>query len=136
MKKKIGIRQKALEQAYQKMLSDIQDYAIVYIDLDGTILTWNKGAAEIKGYKAEEIIGENFSIFYTPEDRKLGLPETLLNLAKKEGRAKHIGKRLRKDGTTFWGSVLLTALFDEKSNEVIGFIKLTRELRGNDMGYS
>ena len=115
------------------MLKNIQDYAIVLLDLDGTILTWNKGAQEIKGYKAEEIIGKNFRIFYTARDREELLPEKLLELAKKEGRAKHIGKRLRKDNTAFWGSILLTALYDENDN-VAGFIKLTRELRDNEIG--
>lgn len=113
------------------MLKNIQDYGIVLLDLDGTILTWNRGAEEIKGYRAEEIIGKNFRIFYTPRDRAEKLPERLLELAKKEGRAKHIGKRLRKDNTTFWGSILLTALYDKNDN-VAGFIKLTRELKGNE----
>lgn len=115
------------------MLKNIQDYAIVLLDLDGTILTWNKGAQEIKGYKAAEIIGKNFRIFYTSRDREELLPEKLLELAKKEGRARHIGKRLRKDNTSFWGSILLTALYDESDN-VAGFIKLTRELRDNEIG--
>ena len=113
------------------MLKNIQDYAIILLDLDGTILTWNRGAQEIKGYTAEEIIGKNFRIFYTVRDREELLPEKLLALAKKEGRAKHIGKRVRKDSSTFWGSILLTALYDENDN-VAGFIKLTRELRDNE----
>jgi len=129
MKKK---REK-LERLYHEMLKNIQDYAIVLLDLDGTILTWNKGAQEIKGYSPEEIIGKNFRIFYTPRDREESLPEKLIELAKKEGRAKHIGKRLRKDNTTFWGSVLLTTLYDE-NDKVVGFIKLTRELKDNDTG--
>jgi PAS domain S-box-containing protein len=133
MKKDIILKKKKLEKLYQNMLRDIQDYSIIYLDVDGTILTWNKGAEEIKGYKAEEVIGQHFRIFYTPQDRKFGLPEKLLELAKKEGRAKHIGKRQKKDSQTFWGSILLTALFDE-NNVLAGFIKLTRELRGNDMG--
>jgi PAS domain S-box-containing protein len=125
-------KKEKLERLYHEMLKNIQDYAIVLLDLDGTILTWNRGAEEIKGYKEEEIIGKNFRIFYTPRDREELLPEKLIELAKKEGRAKHIGKRLRKDNTTFWGSILLTTLYDE-SDKVAGFIKLTRELRGNDI---
>ena len=120
-----------LEQLYHEMLKNIQDYGIILLDLDGTILTWNRGAQEIKGYTAEEVIGKNFRIFYTARDREESLPEKLLELAKKEGRAKHIGKRVRKDNSTFWGSVLLTALYDENDN-VAGFIKLTRELRDNE----
>ena len=124
-------KKEKLEKLYHEMLRNIQDYAIILIDLDGTILTWNRGAKEIKGYSEEEIIGKNFRLFYTQRDREERLPEKLLELAKKEGRAKHIGKRVRKDNTTFWGSILLTALYDE-NDEVAGFIKLTRELRDNE----
>src|SRR5688500_9888640 len=108
-----------LEQLQSRMTAEIQDYAIVLLDTDGTILTWNKGAQEIKGYKSEEIIGQNFSIFYLPQDRQDGLPAKLLDLAKKEGRARHIGRRVRKDGTVFWGSIVITAIHDDNKN-VIG----------------
>jgi len=120
-----------LERLHRVMIEEIQDYAIILLDLDGTILTWNKGVERIKGYRPEEIIGQNFRIFYLPRDREAQLPEKLLELSKKEGRAKHIGKRVRKDGTTFWGSILITALHDEHNN-VVGFTKLTRELQDNE----
>ncbi|MBV9987073.1 MAG: PAS domain S-box protein [Chitinophagaceae bacterium] len=120
-----------LELLYKKMVDEIQDYAIILMDTDGTILSWNKGAEKIKGYKAEEIIGQNFRIFYLPQARQEGLPEKLIELAIREGRARHIGMRLRKDGTMFFGSILITAIHDE-NNEVVGFTKLTRELRGNE----
>ena len=122
-----------LEQLHKRMIAEIQDYAIILLDIDGTILSWNKGAEKIKGYKEDEILGQNFNIFYMPSDRQYGLPESLLNLAKREGRAKHVGRRVRKDGTTFWGSILITALHDDQTEEVIGFTKLTRELRDNEM---
>lgn len=109
------------------MISEVQDFAIILLDIDGTILSWNKGVEKIKGYSAEEIIGQNFRIFYLPLDRQDMLPEKLIDIAKKEGRAKHVGKRVRKDGSTFWGSILITALHDDNGN-VIGFTKLTREL--------
>jgi PAS domain S-box-containing protein len=125
-------KKERLELLHRKMIQEITDFAIILLDIDGTILTWNRGAEEIKGYKEEEIVGKNFRQFYLPRDRKEGLPDTLLELAKKEGRAKHIGKRLRKDGTTFWGSILITAIHDEDNN-VVGFTKLTRELRGNEL---
>lgn len=121
-----------LEQLHKKMIEEIQDYAIILLDIDGTILTWNKGVEKIKGYTSEEIIGQNFSIFYMPLDRQYKLPESLLELAKKEGRAKHIGRRVRKDGSVFWGSIVITALHDD-DDEVIGFTKLTRELRDHEM---
>jgi len=121
-----------LEQLHAKMIEEIQDYAIILLDIDGTILTWNKGVEKIKGYKAEEIIGQNFRIFYMPRDREEKLPEQLLRLAKKEGRATHIGRRVRKDGSVFWGSIVITALHDDNNN-VVGFTKLTRELRDGEV---
>ncbi len=120
-----------LELLHKKMVEEILDYAIILLDIDGTILSWNKGAEQIKGYKAEEIIGQNFRIFYLPKARQEQLPEKLIALAKKEGRARHIGMRVRKDGTMFWGSILITALHDD-NGEVVGFTKLTRELRDNE----
>ena len=98
-----------LQQLHHQMIKEIQDYAIILLDIDGTILTWNKGAESIKGYKEEEIVGQNFRIFYLPRDREEKLPEKLIELASREGRARHIGKRVRKGGMTFWGSILITA---------------------------
>ena len=121
-----------LRQLHEKMIAEIQDYAIILLDIDGTILTWNKGAEAIKGYKPKEILGQNFRIFYLPRDREEKLPEKLLELATREGRARHIGRRVRKDGTTFWGSILITALHDEEG-QVIGFTKLTKELGENEI---
>ena len=121
-----------LQQLYEKMITEIQDYAIILLDVDGTILTWNKGAQSIKGYKEGEILGQNFRIFYLPRDREEKLPEKLIELAIREGRARHIGRRVRKDGSTFWGSILITALHDD-DGEVIGFTKLTKELGENEI---
>lgn len=121
-----------LRQLHQQMIKEIQDYAIILLDADGTILTWNKGAEAIKGYKEQEIVGQNFRIFYMPRDREEKLPEKLIELAIKEGRARHIGRRVRKDGSTFWGSILITALHDEEG-QVIGFTKLTKELGENEI---
>jgi PAS domain S-box-containing protein len=121
-----------LEELHKKMINEVSDYAIILLDPSGTILTWNKGVEAIKGYKQEEIIGENFRLFYLPSDLHANLPEKLLDLAIREGRAKHIGKRVRKDGSTFWGSVLITTLYDDDGN-VVGFTKLTRELRAGEI---
>jgi PAS domain S-box-containing protein len=120
-------KKEVLERLHKQMIAEILDYAIILIDIDGTILSWNSGAEKIKGYKEEEIMGQNFRLFYLPEDRQSGLPEQLINIAIKEGKARHIGRRVRKDGTVFWGSILITALHDE-DGKVIGFTKLTREL--------
>jgi PAS domain S-box-containing protein len=122
-----------LEMLHRKMIEEIQDYAIILLDIDGTVLSWNKGAEKIKGYKESEIMGQNFRIFYMPQDRQAGLPEQLIDLAKVEGRARHIGRRLKKDGTIFWGSILITALHDEEGT-VIGFTKLTKEIGPNELG--
>ncbi|MCW3121416.1 MAG: hypothetical protein JWQ38_908 [Flavipsychrobacter sp.] len=121
-----------LEQLHKRMIEEVQDYAIILLDVDGTILTWNAGVEKIKGYKPNEIIGQNFNIFYLPQDRQAKLPQSLLDLAVREGRARHIGRRVRRDGTIFWGSILITAIHDEAGN-VIGFTKLTRELRDNEI---
>jgi PAS domain S-box-containing protein len=124
-------KRETLELLHKRMIAEIQDYAIILMDIDGTILSWNSGAEKIKGYQEAEIIGQNFRIFYMPQDRQEGLPEQLIDLAKREGRARHIGRRVRKDGTIFWGSILITALHDDEG-QVIGFTKLTRELSDNE----
>ena len=116
-----------LDQLHKKMIAEIQDYAIILLDIDGTILSWNKGAEKIKGYKEEEIVGQNFRLFYLPQDRQAGLPVQLIAQAIKEGRASHIGRRVKKGGQIFWGSILITALHND-DGQVIGFTKLTSEV--------
>ncbi|MBK0403462.1 PAS domain S-box protein [Adhaeribacter sp. BT258] len=112
---------------FQKMVAEVEDYAILLLDQDGYIESWNKGAEKIKGYNAGEIIGKHFSNFYTPEDRVADLPGKLLAEAAAKGSVHHEGWRLKKDGGKFWGSVTITAIHDE--NElVIGFSKVTRDL--------
>jgi PAS domain S-box-containing protein len=115
------------EDRYFKMINEVQDYAILLLSTEGIIENWNTGAEKIKGYKADEIVGKNFRIFYPPEDRENKLPEKLITLAIQKGRASHEGWRLRKDQTRFWGSIVITALHD-KQGEVIGFSKVTRDL--------
>src|ERR1700741_2591718 len=119
-------KKELLNQLHKKMIAEIQDYAIILLDRDGTILSWNAGVEKIKGYKENEILGQNFRIFYLPGDRQAMLPEQLIELAIREGRARHIGRRVRKNGSVFWGSIHITALHDDEGN-VIGFTKLTRE---------
>lgn len=121
-----------LQKLHERMIEEILDYAIILMDFDGTILSWNKGAEKIKGYKEDEIIGQNFRLFYLPQDRQDQLPEKLISQAINEGRARHIGRRVRKDGSTFWGSILITALHDD-DGRVIGFTKLTKELSDNEI---
>lgn len=118
---------KQRETEHQRMINEIEDYAILMIDRNGVIQNWNKGAEKIKGYSADEIIGKNFRLFYRKEDQERKLPESLLDEAVRTGKANHEGWRVRKDGTTFWGNIVITALHDENNN-VIGFTKVTRNL--------
>jgi PAS domain S-box-containing protein len=115
------------EERYHLMVEEVQDYAILYLNHEGIIENWNVGAEKIKGYRAEEIIGKYFSVFYTEEDRKSNLPQKLLNLAIEKGKATQEGWRVRKDGTHFWASVVITAIHNKK-NQVIGFSKVTHDL--------
>mgnify|MGYP003645082929 FL=1 len=118
---------KKSEQRYHLMVEEVQDYAILYLNREGIVENWNTGAEKIKGYKAEEIIGKSFSNFYTDKDRKIQLPQKLLQLAAKNGKAVQEGWRVRKDTTLFWANVVITAIHNEK-NEVIGFSKVTHDL--------
>ena len=118
---------KKSEEQYHKMVEEVEDYAILLLDKDGTIMNWNKGAEKIKGYKEEEIVGRNFQEFYLPLDREKGLPLQLLQLARDTGKALHEGWRKRKDGSAFWGSIVLTAIHNNEGN-IIGFTKVTRDL--------
>jgi PAS domain S-box-containing protein len=111
----------------QLLLDAVVDYAIYMLGLDGRILTWNTGAARLKGYTPQEIIGQSFSQFYTPEDQAAGIPRRALQVAKTEGRFLAEGWRVRKDGTRFWALVVIDAIKDE-TGEVIGFAKVTRDI--------
>jgi PAS domain S-box-containing protein len=115
------------EGMYNLMLGEIEDYAILLLDVKGNVRTWNKGAEKIKEYTAEEIIGKNFNLFYTIEDRENKLPERLIEEALLKGKATSEGWRMKKDGALFWGSILITAIHDE-NRKVVGFSKITRDL--------
>jgi len=128
------IGQKQVEDALKRsegnirlMVSEVRDYAILMLDPDGIIASWNEGAQRIKGYKAEDIIGKHFSKFYTEEDIKSGKPEMELKVAAKEGRFEDEGWRVRKDGSKFIANVVITALRDEKGT-LKGFSKVTRDI--------
>lgn len=112
---------------FYKMVEEIEDCAILLLDKKGYIENWNKGAKKIKGYKAREIIGKHFSIFYTDHDRENNRPDRLIEEAERNGVARDEGWRVRKNGETFWGSIVITAIHDNDNN-VIGFTKYTRDL--------
>jgi PAS domain S-box-containing protein len=120
-------RTKLQEERFQKIIGEVEDYAIILLDPVGTITTWNRGAEKIKGYQASEIIGRNYKIFYSREDRESGLPDMLLSTARETGKSAHEGWRIQKDGTRFWGNVVLTAIHDD-AGDVAGFLKVTRDL--------
>ena len=115
------------EERYHLMVGEVQDYAILYINTDGVVENWNKGAERIKGYTAEEIIGQNFSVFYTEFDRLNNLPQHLLSEAKRLGRYNQQGWRVRKNGTNFWANVVITAVHNSEK-KLIGFSKVTHDL--------
>lgn len=115
------------EEKYHKMISEVEDYAIILLNENGEIQNWNIGAQKIKGYSSDEIVGKNFQIFYPLSDREQKLPQKLLNDAKVNGKAVHEGWRIRKDGSKFWGSIVLTALHGADKT-IIGFSKVTRDL--------
>jgi PAS domain S-box-containing protein len=115
------------EGRYRLLVDAITDYAIFMLDPNGRVVSWNPGAQRLKGYAQEEILGEHFSRFYTPEDLATGLPERALNTAAGEGRFEHEGWRVRKDGTRFWANVVIDPI-REPAGPILGFAKVTRDL--------
>jgi PAS domain S-box-containing protein len=115
------------EERFRLLVEGVSDYAIFMLDANGRVATWNVGAQRIKGYSADEIIGQHFSIFYPPDVRESGWPEHELRVAAEKGSFVDDGWRLRKDGTTIWANVTITALRDD-TGRLVGFAKLTRDL--------
>jgi formate hydrogenlyase transcriptional activator len=115
------------EERFRLLVEGARDYAIFLLDPEGRIATWNPGAERIKGYRAEEIIGQHFSIFYPQEDLERKKPEHELAAALAEGRHEDEGWRVRKDGARFWANVIITPLYNSRQ-ELIGFSKVTRDL--------
>jgi PAS domain S-box-containing protein len=115
------------EASFRLMVDGVVDYAILMLDLDGHVATWNAGAQQIKGYLSDEIIGRHFSVFYTDEDIAAGRPEDGLRIAGAAGRFEDDAWRVRKDGTQFWANVVITPMRDERG-QLIGYGKVTRDL--------
>jgi PAS domain S-box-containing protein len=118
---------RAGESQFDQLVEGVRDYAILLLDVNGNVASWNQGAERIKGYAAAEIIGQHFSKFYVPESIERGWPEYELNVARREGRFEDEGWRARKDGSRFWAGVTITALRD-KHGITDGFLKITRDL--------
>lgn len=115
------------EQQFQQLVDGITDCAIYMVDPNGYVASWNPGAERIKGYAANEIIGQHFGIFYTEEDRAAGLPAEVLRAAATHGKYEAENWRVRKDGTRFWASVLIDPIRDS-AGEIVGFAKITRDM--------
>lgn len=113
---------------YRLLIQSVADYAIYQLTPEGIVANWNPGAQRAKGYQAEEIIGQHFSVFYTDEDRHAGLPARSLDTARNEGRFQAEGLRQRKDGSHFWTSVVIEPIKDEHSGQLIGYAKITRDI--------
>jgi PAS domain S-box-containing protein len=118
---------RSAEVRYRQVVESVRDYAIITLDTGGIVRTWNAGAEAIKGYAPHEIIGKSFETFYTQADIDRNHPATELARAAEVGRFEDEGLRVRKDGTTFWANVIITALRDARG-ELIGFSKVTRDL--------
>jgi PAS domain S-box-containing protein len=118
---------RASEERFRLLVQGVRDYAIFMLDPRGNVTSWNEGAQRIKGYTASEIIGKHISVFYTDEDAAVGKAQLNLERAVKEGRIEDEGWRVRKDGSRFWASVVITALRDD-TGALYGFSKVTRDI--------
>ncbi|MFC6767939.1 PAS domain-containing sensor histidine kinase [Natrinema soli] len=114
-------------EAFQSLVDAVEEYAIFRLDADGHVLTWNRGARNLKGYEREEIIGEHFSTFYTDADRAANVPERNLERALETGSAEDEGWRVRKDGGRFWANVTITSVRDDDGTHQ-GYLKVTRDM--------
>jgi len=115
------------EQRFRMLVQGVRDYAIYMLDPEGIVSNWNAGAQAIKGYTADEIVGQNFSRFYTEADRVAGEPARALAIAKREGKFENEAIRVRKDGSLFWANVLIDSIYDE-AGKLTGFAKITRDV--------
>jgi PAS domain S-box-containing protein len=120
------------EERFRLMVDNVVDYAILMLDTAGCVTSWNPGAQRIKGYRAEEILGKHFSHFYPRSDVEAGKPQRELEVAAKEGRIIDEGWRVRKDGSTFWANVVITALRDNQGH-LRGYAKLTRDMTQSEL---
>jgi PAS domain S-box-containing protein len=114
-------------ETFRLLVDSVKDYAIFMLDATGHVLTWNRGAERIKGYAAAEILGKHFSRFYTEDDVRAGKCEHELEIAARDGRFEEEGWRVRKDGSEFWASVVITAVRGGDGT-LLGFAKVTRDL--------
>jgi PAS domain S-box-containing protein len=115
------------QERFRLLLDGVKDYAIYMLDPGGHVVSWNEGAARLKGYRSEEILGKHFSCFYVPEDRESGKPSRELQESLAKGRFEAQAQRVRKDGSAFWANVVITPLYDD-SGALRGFSKVARDI--------
>jgi PAS domain S-box-containing protein len=115
------------EEMFRLLVDSVKDYAIFMLDPSGRVISWNAGAERIKGYTADEVIGRDFSLFYTPEDLAIDKPARILAAARQGRRVEEEGWRVRKDGTRFWADVIVTVIHDEQG-ALRGYAKVTRDI--------
>jgi PAS domain S-box-containing protein len=115
------------DERYRLLIESVQEYAIFHVDPLGHVVSWNAGAERLKGYRAEEIIGKPISLFYPPDDLANGKPARILAEAAQRGQCRDEGWRIRKDGSRFWASVVVTALRNAEGS-LLGFAKVTRDI--------
>ena len=127
MSESMPVKYQESAELFRLLVESVRDYAIFVLDPEGHVLTWNPGAERIKGWTAPEIVGRHFSNFYPEEDKAWDKPGMELRVASKVGRFEDEGWRIRKDGTSFWANVIITALRDE-TGTLVGFAKVTRDL--------
>lgn len=118
---------KQSEQQFRLLVQSVTDYAIYMLDANGRLTNWNPGAQRIKGYLPEEVVGQHFSMFYTPEDRAAGEPQRALDTAIREGRFENKAWRVRKDGTRFMAHVVVDPIWGD-TGTLLGFAKITRDI--------
>jgi len=126
-RKQFELKLRESEQRFRALIEGIKDYAIVGLDPDGVVSSWNPGAERIKGYSSAEIVGRHFSCFYSKTDLAENKPHQLLQRATRDGVVEQEGWRVRKDGSQFWADVVITALRDE-AGKLVGFAKITRDV--------
>jgi PAS domain S-box-containing protein len=116
-----------IEKSYRSLIENIKDYAIFILDKKGNIMSWDQGARKQLGYKRTDVMGKSFSMFFTPKDRRSGIPKKDMLLALREGRALDERQYVRKDGSTYWSSGVLTSTID-RSGTHQGFSKIMRDV--------
>jgi PAS domain S-box-containing protein len=115
------------ERQFRSLVAGVTDYALIMLDPNGIVSSWNAGAERIKGYGSSDIVGRHFSQFYTPQDRAAGVPARALQIAAETGRFEAEAQRMRNDGSLFWANVVIDAIRDEQG-QLIGFAKITRDI--------